>query len=122
MNWIPALSILGIVMAFLLLKRSGQVRTAAARQYLREGAQVIDVRTEEEFQSGHLPLAINIPLDVIQQNITVHAPNRDQVLLLHCQAGVRSGMARTTLRRLGYTRVFNLGSYQRAESIVRESA
>ena len=46
------------------------------------------------------------------------ATDKDNPVLLHCAGGVRSGMARTRLRKLGYSKACNLGSYGRAASIV----
>jgi rhodanese-related sulfurtransferase len=46
--------------------------------------------------------------------------DKNQALLLHCQSGVRSGVARKKLIALGYPNAFNLGSYGRAMQIVNE--
>ncbi len=62
--------------------------------------------------------AINIPLDVIVAAMPVRMPDRNQVLLLHCQSGMRSGVAVKKLKSLGYTNAFNLGSLSRARAIV----
>jgi len=105
----------------LLLKQLGQVSRVVALEHLRRGARVIDVRSASEYQAGHLPEAVNVPLDALAQQIQRAAPDKDQVLLLHCFSGTRSGMARRILRGNGYTQVFNLGSYGRAESILREN-
>lgn len=118
MNW-RILLIIGVVAAvFISLKRTGLVSARAAREYLKNGALVIDVRTVGEFNSGHLPNAINIPLDEIETVLPNRVPDKNQVLLLHCQSGMRSGMAKGKLKTLGYTNVFNLGSLARARSIV----
>ncbi|HVM50157.1 MAG TPA: rhodanese-like domain-containing protein [Candidatus Acidoferrum sp.] len=111
--------IAGVVAAFLLLKYLGQVSRADARAWLAKGALVIDVRSEAEFQERHLPGAINIPLNRLSAEVSRYATNKDQPLLLHCLSGARSGMGARTLRRLGYPHAFNLGSYGRAEKIVR---
>ena len=71
-----------------------------------------------EFNSGHLPSAINIPLDVLEAAMPVRLPDRNQVLLLHCQSGMRSGVAVKKLRSLDYTNTFNLGSLSRARAVV----
>ena len=92
-----------------------------ALQHLKQGAKVIDVRQPEEFASRHLPSAINLPLDELAERIPQVAPDKSAVLLLHCQGGVRSGMAKRQLERLGYSQVFNLGSYGRAERLCAES-
>lgn len=121
MNW-PLLLILGlIVTGVLLLKKTGELSTNAALAYLQQGALVIDVRTPGEFNGGHLASAINIPLDEIATELPRRVPDKTQVLLLHCASGVRSGMAKSKLRRLGYTQAFNLGSYGRAEHLVHQA-
>jgi phage shock protein E len=121
MNWRMVLIVVGVMVVFLAFKMLGQMGPAAALEHLKQGAKVIDVRSAGEFQSGHLPNAINIPLGDLEQQISQQVTNKKQVLLLHCASGVRSGMGVKTLKRLGYTNVFNLGSYGRAEAIVRES-
>jgi phage shock protein E len=86
--------------------------------HLRNGALLIDVRTGAEFASGHLPDAINLPLDEIETELPRRVRDKSQVLLLHCQSGVRGGVAKKKLNALGYTNAFNLGSYGRAERIL----
>lgn len=108
------------VTLFLVLKQLGQLGKARARSLLQQGAKVVDVRSGQEFASGHLPNALNIPLDELQSRIAQQVPNKEQALLLHCVSGVRSGMGTRLLKRMGYTKVFNLGSYGRAERIVRQ--
>jgi len=48
-------------------------------------------------------------------------PDKSQVLLLHCASGMRSGMAKSKLNGMGYINAFNLGSYGRAESILKQA-
>lgn len=121
MNWIGWL-ILGVVIVVLLvLRKAGQISASEAREMLQSGAAVVDVRTTDEFSNGHLPKAINIPLDEIETALPRRFPNRDTAILLHCQSGMRSGVARNKLRALGYAKVFNLGSYARAAQIVARS-
>ncbi len=119
MEWHLA-SIFGLgLILWLALKRAALVAPQTARDYLKQGAKVIDVRNPDEFQSGHLSMAINLPLDEIAQRITREAPDKDTILLLHCLGGFRSGVAQRSLRQMGYTRVFNLGSLGRAQKIFR---
>lgn len=119
MDWKTVLVFIGVIVLFVLLKRVGQVSAAAAANYLKEGAVVIDVRTPGEFSGGHLQKAINIPLDQIESLAPSRLKDKDQVLLLHCQSGMRSGAAKKKLSLLGYTRAYNLGSYARAARIVQ---
>ena len=111
---------LGLVAAFLALTKIGSIRPDAARAALRAGALVIDVRNPDEFHARHLPNALNLPLGQLGEQIGRHAPNKETVLLLHCQSGGRSGLGRRLLKRMDYTQVFNLGSFARAERIVRD--
>ncbi len=118
MDWLTWTIIGGAVAAFLLFKRLTLVRPDAARAWLKQGARVIDVRSEGEFQQRHLPGAINIPLDRLRDEVARLAPNKEHPLLLHCLSGTRSGMGKAMLRRMGYLKVFNLGSYGRARTIL----
>ena len=104
--------------AFLVLRRLMLVRPAAARDWLQKGARVIDVRSHGEFQGGHLPGAVNVPLDRLGDEIPRHAPDKEQPLLLHCLSGTRSAMGKASLRKMGYRNAFNLGSYGRAAKIL----
>ena len=122
MNWIPILIVAAAVMVVFMMKRAGQISSPDARAYLKNGALVIDVRSPGEFNSGHLPTALNIPLDEIETTLPRSVKDKSQVLLLHCQSGMRSGMAQQKLKALGYTNVFNLGSLGRAESILNQQS
>jgi rhodanese-related sulfurtransferase len=107
------------VVLFFLLRRSGQISIKQAREYLRNGALVIDVRSAAEYIPGHLPKALNLPLSEIEAILPRHVQDKNRVLLLHCQSGMRSGVARKKLKAMGYPNAFNLGSYARAAQIVK---
>jgi rhodanese-related sulfurtransferase len=114
------LLVLAAVFALLLLvKRSGLISVKEAQRHLRHGALVIDVRTAVEFASGHLPKAINVPFGEIEISLPYHVRDRSQVLLLHCHSGMRSRLARKKTIELGYVHSYNLGSYKRAEKVVK---
>jgi phage shock protein E len=85
---------------------------------LRNGAVIIDVRNPNEFESGHLMQAQNLPLDRIEMLATSVIKDKNKPLLLHCSSGVRSSMAKKKLEDLGYKNVYNLGSYERAGKII----
>ena len=118
MKWTPLLVIAVIVVLIFLLKKSGEISTKDAQARLKDGALVIDVRSPGEFDSGHLPSAINIPLDEIESALPRRIKDKNQVLLLHCQSGMRSGMAKQKLKSMGYTHAYNLGSLSRAKQVV----
>ncbi len=118
MNWIIAIVIGVVFVALFVLKRMSLVSAEVARKYLAEGALVIDVRSPEEFRSGHVANAVNIPLGELSERLPRCLKDKSQVLLLHCLSGGRSGIAKRQLKGMGYTSVFNLGSYGRAKQIV----
>ena len=68
MNWWDVLIAFGIIAAFLIYRRSGLVSVKDAQEHLKHGALVIDVRTAGEFVSGHLPVAVNLPLSEVESN------------------------------------------------------
>ena len=118
MSWIPFAVVLALAAGYMYVKRSGQIGSEEAREYLRGGAMVIDVRTMNEFESGHILQAHNMPLDRIEMIVPSTIKDKNKVLLLHCSTGVRSTLAKKKLESLGYTQVFNLGSYDRAGKII----
>ena len=78
-------------------------------QYVDGGAahQLVDVRTPEEFASGHLPDAINIPLQELSGRLGEIAAN--EPVVLYCRSGNRSGQAAQLLAGAGYTQILDLG-------------
>jgi phage shock protein E len=118
MTWLPFLVVLVLTIAYMAMKRSGQISSKEATEYLKNGAMVIDVRSANEFDSGHIMQASNIPLDRIQMMALSVIRDRDKVLLLHCSTGVRSNLAKKKLVDMGFKNTFNLGSYDRARKII----
>ena len=78
---------------------------------LSPNALLIDVRTPQEFKSGHIDKAINIPYDVIGFKIKAVTSEKEREVLLYCQSGRRSGIALKTLKDLGYRNAKNAGGY-----------
>lgn len=72
---------------------------------------IIDVRTEEEYNIGHLVDSINIPYDEIDKNIDI---DKDRIIFVYCKSGNRSSIAFNMLKGLGYT-VYDLGAYNDIE-------
>lgn len=118
MNWWDVLIACGIIAAFLIYRHTGLVSVKDAQEYLKHGALVIDVRTAGEFVSGHLPVAVNLPLSEVESSWNRRIKDKNQVLLLHCQSGVRSGAAKKKLIALGCPNTYNMGGYGRAARIV----
>ena len=72
------------------------------------GAVLLDVRTPEEYRSGHIPGSKNIPLQTINR-VGAVAENKDTALYVYCQSGARSRQATGVLKQMGYTNVNNIG-------------
>lgn len=72
-------------------------------------AAYVDVRTPEEFASGHVAGAINIPHDQMAARFGELAEYRDSSIVLYCQSGRRSGIALDVLMENGFTKAVNGG-------------
>ncbi|MGA3126275.1 MAG: rhodanese-like domain-containing protein [Candidatus Korobacteraceae bacterium] len=118
MNWTIALVIAIALAVIVVPSLVGRISLEDAHEHLKNGALVIDVRSPGEFNAAHLPNAINVPLGEIESALPRRVRDKNQALLMYCHSGMRSGMAKKKLKRLGYTNVFNLGSYARAARIV----
>lgn len=73
---------------------------------------LIDVRTKEEFKSGHLEKAINIPYTEIEEQIKSITKDNHKNIVVYCKSGRRSGIAQKTLMQMGYKNVVNGGGYK----------
>ena len=92
------------------LTSAGRVQAIAAPQVeglLREGSLLVDVREPEEFTAGHIPQAVNLPMDNLTADIITLA-DTGRPLIVYCRTGVRSRTAAEELAALGYT-VYDLG-------------
>ena len=72
----------------------------------------IDVRTQEEWDSGHLEEAIHIPHEEIAARISEVTSNKDATIHLYCRSGGRAGRAKSALEAIGFTNVVNDGGYE----------
>ena len=74
-----------------------------------EGYIILDTRTQEEYDEGHIPGAIVISYDEIEEKAEKMLPNKDQLLLVYCRSGRRSKIAAEALVKLGYTNIKEFG-------------
>ena len=74
-----------------------------------EGYIILDVRTQEEYDEGHIPNAVLLPLDDIKAKAHVVLPDKDQLILVYCRSGRRSKLAAEALAELGYTNIKEFG-------------
>lgn len=73
----------------------------------KEGAVIVDVRVENQYNEGHIKGAINLPLNKIQDEISEQVPQKDTKIVLYCNSGNQSGQALKVLLSMGYTNVYN---------------
>ena len=69
---------------------------------------LIDVRSPQEYKEGHLKNALSIPEYEIVKRSKNELQNKEQLIVLYCEAGIRSRKARKTLQRMGYKNVYNI--------------
>ena len=72
---------------------------------------LVDVRTKQEYESGYIPTAINIPHREIGNNLPTE--DRSAKIILYCRSGTRSGIANDTLAQLGFSNVIDFGGITR---------
>ena len=70
---------------------------------------ILDVRTREEYDQGHIPGAILIPDTEIEAKAADLLPDKDQLILVYCRSGRRSKLAAQSLADLGYTNIREFG-------------
>src|SRR5919112_6084755 len=79
---------------------------AKARQ--DAGATLIDVREQVEWDAGHIPGALFIPLGQLGDDIAASVPDRGTEIIMQCRSGARSARGTALLQQLGYTNVVNM--------------
>lgn len=87
----------------------------AAKKLIASGATVLDVRTPEEFSSGHVASATNMPVDDLAQHTAdvdkLVGGDKTKPVVVYCASGGRAQKAKETLEAAGYTHVVNGGGY-----------
>lgn len=82
-----------------------------AKQLMEEETDFIllDVRTVEEFEAGHIPGAICIPNETIGEEEIAELPDKEQKILIYCRSGNRSKQAAKKMVELGYQKLVEIG-------------
>lgn len=81
------------------------------------GAIILDVRTKNEYQGGHIKGSVNIPLQTLQQNMG--KLKKDKPVITCCASGMRSASAKGILKSNGFTEVYNGGSWMSLEHKIK---
>ena len=74
---------------------------------------LLDVRTPEEYNRGHLPTAILLPNYEIKKSVQAKIPNKESCIVVYCQSGARSAHAEKILKSLGYKNIYDMGAISR---------
>lgn len=82
---------------------------------LKQGAIIVDVRSNREYAGGHIKGSINIPVEVLSKNLT-KLKEKNKAIITCCASGMRSASAKSILESNGYTQVYNGGSWSSLQS------
>ena len=94
------------------LPANAENNVSTAWDKINHGATVIDVRTADEFATGHVEGAINIPFEDIVPELAKLKLDKTTDLVLYCRSGRRSGIALDALKAEGYSKTLNAGGYE----------
>ena len=108
-----------LVAALLLSSCAKKTENASYQQISQETAKemmtkddghiIVDVRRQDEYDSGHIPGAILIPNESIGTDRPAELPDLDQIILIYCRSGNRSKQAAHKLTEMGYKNIFEFG-------------
>ncbi|WP_448211778.1 rhodanese-like domain-containing protein [Colwellia sp. MEBiC06753] len=73
-----------------------------------EAYQILDVRTDEEFQAGHVIKATNISHSTLSDHLDALPTDKNQLIVVYCRSGRRAAMAEAILKEQGYQNVWHL--------------
>src|SRR6188508_427138 len=105
---LAAIAVVLAAAVYFVFGRGREIQGGDARKLVAAGARLLDVRSPEEYAGGHLPGAVNIPVQELDRRMAEVGP-RDGEVILYCRSGSRSARATELLRRHGFSRVHNLG-------------
>ncbi|WP_156625978.1 rhodanese-like domain-containing protein [Clostridium tertium] len=87
-----------------------KITSEEAKEEMNNGdVTILDVRTEEEYNSGHIENSILITVDDIESKAEEILSNKDEKILVYCRSGNRSKKAADLLVKMGYTNVYDFG-------------
>ena len=114
MGWavsiILAVVVVAVVAVKLYVSRGAEISQAQLLERIEQQSDIciLDVRTVREFNSGHIPGAINISHREISANLDKLQPYVDKDVVVYCELGVRARMAQRTLAKSGFLGVHHL--------------
>lgn len=112
-----AVALVAVAVGALALRPAGGIENVdakGAQAAIDRGAQVIDVRTSVEYEGGHLPKAINAPVDSL--STAAQGWDRNATYLVYCATGARSAQAVETMKAMGFSNIKHFNSGMQAWS------
>ena len=88
--------------------RIKELSVAQTQERLNEGAKLIDVREDNEWENAHASGATHMGRGIIERDIVQTFPEKDTELILYCGGGYRSALAVDMLQKMGYTNVWSM--------------
>jgi rhodanese-related sulfurtransferase len=89
-------------------KRIKEVSVEETQQRMKEGAKLIDVREDNEWDTAHAAGSTHMGRGIIERDIVQTYPDKEAELILYCGGGYRSALAADMLQRMGYTNVASM--------------
>ncbi|MCB7050795.1 rhodanese-like domain-containing protein [Intestinimonas butyriciproducens] len=89
-----------------------QITQEAAKEMMdtQQEVVILDVREQDEYDSGHIPDAVLLPVGTIDEDTAAEViPEKDSAVLVYCRSGNRSKTASSALADLGYTNIYEFG-------------
>ena len=120
---VMVLVVIGLAMSFMSRGDSkGLVSYEELQQKLNDKAPIVllDVRTQEEFDNGHIPGALLLPYDEIDQKAAQLLLEKEKEIIIYCRSGRRSAIAKDSLEALGYNNVKDFGGMNRWQGKVEK--
>lgn len=78
------------------------------QKMIENGAILVDVRSKQEYNEGHLEKAISIPEYELLKRASKELKEKNSIIVVYCDSGTRSRKAKKKLERMGYTKIYNL--------------
>ncbi len=96
---------------FFGIGNSNKIKADLAKKELETDKSIalVDVRTRQEYNNGHIPDSILMPLNNLADSVEEKIPEKDRKIFVYCASGARSSSAVRILDKMGYTNVYNLG-------------
>ncbi len=88
---------------------------------IKQGALLIDVRTAQEFQQGHLSDALNIDYEQTNKIAQSIGSNKHRLVVLYCRSGRRASVAMKALNNMGYDNIYNAQAFKKMQAALIES-